>query len=310
MKLAFILLGLLGGANLVYMKWATEVISPMQVAFLRVLFGFLPLVFAAWRQGAITRAQVRLLPHFLMMAAGATAFYFVAIIKGTSMVPLGIAGVLGGSIALFTALFSVVFLRSEKLTGVMAIGVVLGFLGIVLISRPWETGEGAISFTGVLWLLASSMILGLSYIYVRLFLSPANLPPLALATWQMGLALLILFFCTDFTGISHLLSSLRATIGVVVGLGILGTGAAFLLYYLLLQRMGAVASSSANYLAPAVALLLGWFMGDRFGLVEVVAITLIFASTALLQTQQRRAASTEEPPIAFVLPTLADESKE
>jgi drug/metabolite transporter (DMT)-like permease len=287
---AFVCLGLLGGMNLVYMKWATELISPIQVAFLRVLFGFVPLALAAWHQRAITRDQLRLLPHFLIMAAGATAFYFIAIIKGTAMVPLGIAGVLGGSIALFTAIFSLVFLRTEKLTMVMAAAVLLGFLGIVLIARPWDSGSGAISTAGVLWLLASASVLGLSYIYVRLFLSPANLPPLALATWQMGLALLILSFCTDFTGMDRLLQDWRATAGVVVGLGVMGTGVAFFIYYYLLEQLGAVASSSANYLAPAVAMLIGWVLGERFGLLELVAIALVFGSIALVQFEQQRGA--------------------
>jgi drug/metabolite transporter (DMT)-like permease len=287
---AFVCLGLLGGANFVYMKWATELISPIQVAFLRVLFGFLPLALAAWHQRAITRDQLRLLPHFLTMAAGATAFYFIAIIKGTAMLPLGISGVLGSSIALFTAIFSLIFLRTEKLTIIMGAAVLLGFLGILLLARPWESGSGAISTRGVVWLLASASVLGLSYIYVRVFLSPENLPPLSLATWQMGLALLILSFCTDFTGIDRLLQDWRATAGVIVGLGVLGTGATFLIYYYLLEQLGAVASSSANYLAPAVAMLIGWALGERFGLLELVAIALVFASIALVQFEQQRSA--------------------
>jgi drug/metabolite transporter (DMT)-like permease len=288
---AFVCLGILGGLNLVYMKWATVLISPIQVAFLRVLFGFVPLALASWHRRAITRDQLRLLPHFLIMAAVATAFYFIAIIKGTALVPLGIAGVLGGSIALFTAIFSLVLLRTERLTVVMATAVMLGFVGIVLIARPWEGGSGAVNTVGVLWLLASACVLGLSYIYVRVFLSPANLPPLALATWQMGLALVILLFCTDFAGMGRLLQDWRATAGVIVGLGVLGTGVAFLIYYFLLDELGAVASSSANYLAPAVALLIGWALGERFGLLELVAIALVFASIALVQVAQQRALS-------------------
>ncbi|WP_321813133.1 MULTISPECIES: DMT family transporter [unclassified Paraburkholderia] len=288
--IAFVVLGILGGTNFIYMKWATELISPIQTAFLRVLFGFLPLALAAWRQRAISRHQLRLLPHFLMMAGGATVFYFIAIIKGTAMVPLGVAGVLSGSIALFTALFAVVFLRTERLTLAIVIAVLLGFLGIVLMTRPWESGSSAISVTGMLWLLASASVWGLSYIYVRLFLAPANLSPLALATWQMGLALLILSFCTNFTGLGHLFHDWRATIGVVLGLGVLGTGVAFLIYYHLLEQIGAVASSSVNYLAPAVALLAGWAAGERFGLLELLAIVLVFVSIALVQFEQQRAA--------------------
>ncbi|WP_281177779.1 EamA family transporter [Paraburkholderia heleia] len=74
-KVSFVLLGFIWGSNFIYMKWATALISPMQIALLRVFFGFLPLAFAAWHKGVIERSQIRHLPHFFVMAAVATAFY-------------------------------------------------------------------------------------------------------------------------------------------------------------------------------------------------------------------------------------------
>jgi drug/metabolite transporter (DMT)-like permease len=289
-KAAFVLLGLIWGSNFIYMKWASAWISPMQIAFVRVMFGFLPLALVAVRQRAIDRSQVRHLPHFLVMAAIATAFYYVGIVKGTERLPSGIAGVLGGSIAIFTALFSVLFLRTEKMNRLMVAGIVVGFAGIVLIARPWEGAGNSIDPVGVAWMLASSIILGLSYVYVRIFLSPFKLPPLTLVTWQMGLALLILTALTDFTGITRILQDWRAATGVVVGLGILGTGVAYLIYYFLLQELGAVASSGSTYITPVVALLIGWIAGEKVGIAEVAAIALILVSIALLQIGRQRAA--------------------
>jgi drug/metabolite transporter (DMT)-like permease len=256
---AFVFLGLIWGSNFIYMKWAAALISPEQIVLLRVFFGFLPLAFAAWHKGVINRSQARHLPHFLVMAVVATAFYYFAIVKGTALLPSGTAGVLGGSIALFTAIFSRLLLRTEKLNGFMAAGVVLGFAGIALIARPWEGTANPINLAGVFWMLTGSIILGLSYVYVRRFLAPVNLPPLALAAWQVGLALLILLLLTNFTGIGQILRDWRAAIGVVVGLGILGTGTAFLIYYFLLQELGAVAASGATYITPTVS------AADRLG---------------------------------------------
>ncbi len=287
---AFVVLGLIWGSNFIYMKWAAALISPAQIVLLRVFFGFLPLAFAAWRQRVIDRSQLRLLPHFLVMAAVATAFYYFAIVKGTALLPSGIAGVLGGSISLFTAIFSLLFLRSERLNGLMAIGVVLGFAGIVLIARPWEGAGSAINLDGVFWMLSGAIILGVSYVYVRRFLSPANLPPLALVTWQIGLALLILLLLTNFTGMGQILQNWRAAIGLVVGLGVLGTGTAFLIYYFLLQELGAVASSGSTYITPVVALTISWLAGEKVGLLEIAAVVLILASIATLQVGRQRAA--------------------
>lgn len=287
-RLAFVLLGLFWGSNFIYMKWAASSITPMQIAFVRVLFGFLPLAFVAWRTKVIERRQVRHLHHFCVMGVLATAFYYVAITRGTALLPSGMAAVLGNAATRFTAIFSALFLKSEKLNSTMTFGVLLGFLGITLIARPWEGASGAIDLSGVLWLLTSSMVLGLSYVYVRVFLTPLGLPPLALATWQMGIAVLVLAVMTDFTGVSHLLDDPFAAVALVIGGGVLGTGVSFFLYYYLLERFGAVASSAATYLAPAVALLIGWAIGERFGWLELTAFVLVILSVVTLHLGRQR----------------------
>ncbi|KQW31259.1 hypothetical protein ASE36_03030 [Rhizobium sp. Root274] len=286
--LAFALLGLFWGSNFIYMKWAAEFITPALITLLRVFFGFLPLAFAAWRKRVIHREQLRHLPHFLVMAVLATAFYYLAIAEGTARLPSGVAGVLGGSISLFTTIATLLFLRTERPNALMLSGVLVGFAGIVLIARPWEGAHGEIDITGVFWMLAATTTLGLSYVYVRRFLSPHNLPPLALATWQTGLALLVLLAVTDRTGMGDILLNRHAFAGVAVGLGVLGTGMAFLIYYHLLQELGAVAASGATYVTPNIALLIGWAAGETIGLLEISAIVLVVASIALLQIGRQR----------------------
>lgn len=293
---AFALLGLFWGSNFIYMKWAAELITPAQITILRVFFGFLPLAVVAFRKGVIHRDQVRHLPHFLVMAVLATAFYYFAIAEGTALLPSGIAGVLGGSISLFTMIATLLFLRTEKPNILMLTGVLVGFAGIILIARPWEGTNRTIDITGVFWMLAATTILGVSYVYVRRFLSPHNLPPLALATWQTGLALLVLLLVVDRTGMGNIMQSWHAAAGVAIGLGVLGTGMAFLIYYYLLQELGGIAASGVTYIAPNVALLIGWATGEKIGLLEVAAIVLVLASIGMLQIGRQRAIKKTELP--------------
>lgn len=296
---AFILLGLFWGSNFIYMKWAAAYISPGQISLLRVLFGFIPLAALAWRNGVLRFGQVRYLHHFSVMAALATAFSYFAMAKGTAVLPSGIAGVLGGSPAIFTSLASTLFLRNEKMNSLMVSGVALGMVGITLIARPWAAlgGNDPISLAGIAWMMAGSIVFGLSYIYVRRFLSPIRLPPLAIVTWQMGLALLMLFALTDRHGIGQILLDGRATAGVAIGLGLLGTGTAFLLYYFLLQELGAVAASGAVYVTPVIALLIGWAAGEQVGLLEVVATLLILGSIGMLEVGRQRTVPGEAAPM-------------
>lgn len=291
-RLAFLLYGLFSGANFIFMKWAAELIGPMQIAFLRVLFGFLPLAALAWHLNVVQRRQVRHLRHFMVMGLVATAFYFFAITQGTALLPSGLAAVLGNSNMLFTALLSVIFLKDERINGLTLVGVLIGFLGITLIARPWEGAQGALDPAGVFWVLTSAVVLGASYVYARVFLTPLALSPLTLATWQMGIAVVVLAAVTDFDGLGALFAQPLAAGGLIVGGGILGTGVAFFLYYHLVNELGAVASSGATYLAPAVALLIGWAVGERFGLLEFAALALIVLGLLTLHIGRQRSLQT------------------
>lgn len=285
--LMFGALGVCWGSNFIYMKLAADFISPAQMTLLRVGCGFVPLALVAWQRGVLRLDQWRLLPHFLVMALLATAFYYFAIAKGTALLPSAVAGVLGGTIALFTTLASLALLRAERPNAAMVAGVLLGFLGVVLLIAPWQAAGLALDGQGVLWMLGAAALFGGSYVYVSRYLAPHGLPPLALVTWQMGLALLALLLVTDTSGLAALWQHPTALAGVTLGLGVLGTGMAFLLYYALLERLGAVASAAATYLTPAVALVIGWANGEAVGLREVAAAGVILLGVAVVQAGRR-----------------------
>lgn len=280
-------LGLIWGSNFIYMKWATTLISPAQTVFLRVAFGFLPLAVMAWRAGVISRDHLRHLPHFAVMSVLATSFYYYGFVAGTALLPSSIAGLLSGAIPIFTFLCAFLFLREERPTGRMAAGVVLGFAGIALSARPWD-GAGGVPLAGVLWMLAGTLSIGVSFVYARRFLSPLKLPPLALATWQTGLAVLTLLVLTDFNGMGAITTDPHALLGTIIGLGMLGTGAAFLIYYFIIETLGPVKASGATYIAPVVAVLIGAAVGETITGVEIMALALILGGVVLIQTGGRQ----------------------
>lgn len=283
---ALVLVGLVWGSNYIFIKIASEVLPPMQIVLLRVAAGFVPLLLAAWMTGALSQTQLRHLPHFAVMSVLATSFYYYGFVAGTALLPSSVAGLLGGAIPIVTFLTSLVFLRSERPNRLMATGVLLGFVGIVLTARPWENGS-SISTTGVLWVLAGVASVGVSFVYARRFLAPLGLRPLALATWQTGLALLTLAALTDTNGLSAILHQPRALAALVLGLGVLGTGLAYLIYYYMVQQLGAVGASGATYLPAVVALLIGASVGEPVTPLEIAALVLILGGVALIQVGSR-----------------------
>ncbi len=287
--LAFIALGVIWGSNFVFMKWASEWITSAQVALLRVGFGFLPILIVGLVTRSLHWSHLRHLHHFVVMALLATVIYYVAFAQGTALLLSSLAGMLSGAIPLFTFVAAWLFLRSEPLNPRSIGGTLLGFFGILLIASPWGMSVNEVSPAGVGYMVLGSASVGLSFVYARRFVSPLGLPPLALATYQTGLALLVLLLGVDLGGVSKLFDHPRAAWAMVVGLGLLGTGVAYVLYYFIVDRLGAVVASGVTYLPPVVALMIGVLLvGEPVRALDLVAMVAILAGVGLLQSGRRQ----------------------
>jgi drug/metabolite transporter (DMT)-like permease len=172
---------------------------------------------------------------------------------------------------------------------IKAAGVGLGFLGVLLIARPWSN-VGTVDIRGVAYMLAGSMSVGCSFVYARKFISPLKLPAVALTTYQIGLAMVFLFLVTSLRGIEAVFNDTRAWIGLIVGLGLCGAGLAYVIYYYIVDNLGAVAAAGVTYIPPVVALLIGVFLvGDTIHPLGYVAMILILSGVAVLQLGSRQA---------------------
>jgi drug/metabolite transporter (DMT)-like permease len=179
------------------------------------------------------------------------------------------------------------FLRSERVTALRLLGVLVGFSGVLLIARPWES-VAAVDPVGLAFMLLGSASVGLSFVYARRFLSGLAIPAAALTTYQMGFGLLILLAVTRLDGITDIASDGRALTGLVVGLGLLGTGIAYILYYFIVEELGAVTASGSTYIPPVVALAIGWLaVGEPLVVWDGVAVLLILAGVVILRLGSR-----------------------
>ncbi|GBC63426.1 EamA/RhaT family transporter [Desulfonema ishimotonii] len=61
-------------------------------------------------------------------------------------------------------------------------------------------------------------------------------------------------------------------------MGLAGIGIAYVLYYLLVDKPGAVTAASATYFPPVVALFIGWFfVYEPIDFLDMVAMMFIVA---------------------------------
>lgn len=292
---AFAFLGIIWGTNFIFMRQASEWISPVQIVFLRVLCGFVPIAVMVWMQKAVRREHLKYTGHFLVMALLATVIYYWAFASGTSLLLSGVSGVLSGAIPLFSFIVAAIFLRQEKITVMRLCGLMLGFAGVILIAKPWQVSGESISLAGVGYMILGSLSVGISFVYAKKFLADKQIAPLALTTYQIGLALVILACITPFTGITAIAQDSTASLGLIIGLGLLGTGVAYLTYYYLILNLGAVVASSVTYIPPVVALIVGFLAAnEQLGVTEILSMVLIMSGVFLLQRPSRRPEAEKE----------------
>lgn len=282
--LVFAVLGAVWGSNFIYMKMAAALITPLQIVFFRALFGFLPVLLYAGSRQALRLHHLRHAPHFLVMSVLATAFYYYCFAKASTLLLSGIAGAVSGSIPLFSFLMAVFFIPEEKASVRKGLGVLIGLAGVVLIARPSGQELLTTNAEGIGYMVAGSLSVGASFVYARKFIVPLRIPAAALTTYQLGFGLLILSLATDTHGIGAIWRDTHASIGLVVGLGLLGTGLAYILYYYLIETLGAVTAASATYIPPVVALVIGFFLvGEPIEPMDLLATGMIFVGVFLLK---------------------------
>ncbi|MDO6828525.1 DMT family transporter [Poseidonibacter sp. 1_MG-2023] len=283
----FAILGIIWGSNFIYMKMAAVYIDPMQVVFYRVLFGFIPVFLYAIYKNTIKLEHLKYSFHFFIMSLFAAVIYYYGFVKGSSLLLSGIAGALSGSVPLFSFLVASIFLKEEKITKLASIGVIVGFIGIILISGVINEDIEGSNLEGILAIVIGSLSVGASFIYAKKFITPLKIKAAALVTYQLGFALIILLLITDLEGINYIWNDFHSAIGMVLGLGLLGTGVAFIGYYYLIEKLGALKASSITYIPPVVALFIGFFIvGENIKLLDFIATAFIFIGVFLINKRK------------------------
>jgi drug/metabolite transporter (DMT)-like permease len=231
------------------------------------------------------------------MGLFANAVPFVLFAFGEQEADSGAASILNGTTPIFTVILAHFLIDDEKLVANRFSGVLVGFLGILLIFAPDLTrlvrGQGLEStneIIGLLAFIAASVCYGISIVYARRNLR--GLPPLVgpaaqlicSATMVLPLAL---FIDRPF----DLTPSAPAALSAVA-LGLFGTAFAYLVYYRLVDQAGATFISLVTYLLPPIGVILGVLvLGERPGFYALAGMAAIIGGVMLVNRIERRKAA-------------------
>ncbi|WP_413561558.1 DMT family transporter [Bdellovibrio sp. HCB209] len=274
----FLLLGLVWGTNFLFMKISLQSIGPVQVAWMRVVFGMIPIMVFGLITKSVKLSYSKHWIHFFILSVLSIVIPYMGFIKGTQILKSGAAGAVSGVIPLITALFVVAFIPQEKMNAKKFIGVVLGAVGVALIAnldRVFVNSSDQAQY-GCAYMILGACGYASASVYTIRFIAPLKINPVALTCYQTFFASLILTVVVPFEGMSAILENVPALLSVTLGLGVLGTGLAFIIYFYLIEKLGAVTAASVFYIPPIVAVIIGivW-AGESMGILQALGAVLI-----------------------------------
>lgn len=277
----FILLAAIWGASFLFMRLASDALGALPAAGLRVSIAALALSpLLIWRgQWAHVRQRPLAMAVVGVLNSGAP---FALIAFALHTLGTGLSSVLNATVPLFGALVAWAWL-GERPARTQALGLLIGFIGVALLAsdkagfRP-DVSDLWTRALAVSASLAACLCYGLSASFTRRHL--VGVPPLATATGSQIGAALALALPTWW-----LWPAQWPTPGVWAALlaaGLVCTALAYILFFRLIERVGAARALTVTFLIPVFGTLYGvLLLGEHLTAWMLGCAVLVGLGTAL-----------------------------
>ena len=277
------LLSILWGGSFFFNGVILRELPPLTLVLLRVALAAIVLLPLLWVYRIRFPKGVAGWWPFLAIGLFNNVLPFSLIVMGQTYIPSGLASILNATTPLFT-LVVMATAGEEKLHPRRIAGVVAGLIGVAILhGEAFDKGLGveAGPGIGILLCLAAAFSYGLSALVARRLLS--NPPPLGTATFQMlASAMMMLPVAGVVERPWQLPMPGAATWLAVIGLAVLSTALAYIVFFQILRRSGATNVMLVTLLIPVTAILLGYLvLGESISLREIVG-ALVIGSALLL----------------------------
>jgi drug/metabolite transporter (DMT)-like permease len=268
------------GASYMFIKVAVDEIEPTAMMCLRLILAaavLVPVLFVlVGAREAVAEVRTTGWGAFTVGLLN-MALPFTLIAWGEKYIDSGIAAIANASVPIFVALLALRFNPGERVSGLRLAGVLVGFLGVgVLTGLNPEGGWWAVA--GTLAVVAASLCYAGANHYVQHRFSRTSALVIATASSVTGAVILLPF------ALFQLPSEVPSweALGSVAALGILGTAVALLFFYRMLNSYGASRASLVTYLLPPTALIYGaLILEEAITLNAILGLALILAGVAL-----------------------------
>jgi drug/metabolite transporter (DMT)-like permease len=282
--LYFILLAFFWGSAYIGVKYTLEVVEPFTSAFLRTFIGFL--FFAIWYLVARKKVHLPLKLAWRPWLAGTLIMTlpFLFLYWGQRFVSAGMGGIMNGTVPLWVFIIAALTIKGEdKFTWKKSIGVLLGFIGLVLTKGFAPVETSALLGMGSLLLMAICYALGnvfTKYILTNNITMEQNIYHQFMFS---SVSLLIVALLSGESLPSFAIFEPKVFVSMLY-VGICSSALALLLLFKLLKEWGALKASAATYFVPVVAVTLDYVLnGVVPGVHTITGMVMIIVSLLLIK---------------------------
>jgi drug/metabolite transporter (DMT)-like permease len=268
--LIFLALGFMWGSSYLFIKLAVDDFGTFSLVGLRLTVGaaLLWIVVRAARQ-PLPRER-RIYGHLFVMAIINITIPFLLITWAEQSVDSSLAAILTSPVPLFAIVLSAIFLADEPIRVNGLVGLLVGFIGVVIIVSRGLDGSGS-SIVGELALLGATVSYACGAVYSRR--NVRGLAPMIPAVFQVTFAAILTGAIAIVLEQPWTATPDAEAIFAILWLGILGSGLAYLAVFRLFAHWGATRTTMVAYVIPVVGILLGFLY-----LAEPIDARIIFGT--------------------------------
>lgn len=276
-----LLLGVVWGADFLFIKIALRDLSPLMVVEGAMLLGALGLLLVvALLRLTLPRSPGRWL-DIAVMAALTNLIPLSLVAWGEQHIDSGMAAVLSSTMPLFIVVVAAFAVPEEEMTLGKIAGLAIGFVGVAVFSGGDLLDITSSSALAVIAVIGAAASWGLAAVFARVRLRDEH--PLVLSASILVVSALLL---------APIVGAIDRPAGLSLGLksglsvlafGLMGTGLAYVGYFWLLDRVGAIKTSLVSYIIPVTGLFLGWaVLAEAVDASALVGLALIVGGIALV----------------------------
>ena len=276
-------LSVLWGGSFFFVGVAVVELPPLTIVALRVGVAALALHLVVLAMGLRMPCGGRAWADFLAMGLLNNVVPFSLIVWGQTHIASGLAAILNATTPLFTVFVAHALTRDERMRAGHLAGAVLGFAGVAVMIGPDALAGLGADLVAQLAVLGAAMSYAFAGVFGRRFARTGVAPSLA-ATGQVTASVLVLAPLALAVETPWELPAPGAEVwGAVVGLALLSTALAYLLYFRILARAGATNLLVVTFLIPVSAIALGAaVLGERLAPLHFAGMALIGLGLALI----------------------------